>query len=64
MNDDPIVAEVRKIRAEHAARFRYDLEAIYRDLKDKENTSGRRFVSDPPRLAGGELRIRPRSRFV
>ena len=49
MINDPIVAEVRKIRNRHAARFNYDLDAIYRDLKDREKTSGRTYVSYPPR---------------
>jgi hypothetical protein len=31
---DPIVEEVRRIREEHAARFGYDLKAIYEDLKE------------------------------
>jgi hypothetical protein len=30
---DPIVEEVRKIREKHAAKFKYDLDAICRDLK-------------------------------
>ena len=41
---DPIVAEVRKVREAHAAKFNYDLEAICRDLKSKERTSGRKYV--------------------
>ena len=49
MLDDPIVAEVRRFRAEHAAKFHYDLEAIYRDLKEKEKASGRKYVSYPSR---------------
>lgn len=36
MWDDPIVAEVRQIRVEHAVKFHYDIEAIFRDLKEKE----------------------------
>lgn len=44
-----MVDEVRKVRAEHAARFGFDLEAIYRDLKEKERTSGRAYVRYPPR---------------
>jgi hypothetical protein len=51
MWNDPIVAEVRRIRAEHAARFHYDLEAIYRDLKEKERTCGRTYVRYPPRTS-------------
>jgi hypothetical protein len=52
MWDDPIVAEVRRIRAEHAARFHNDLDAIYRDLKDREKNSGRTYVRFPPRACG------------
>jgi len=44
---DPIVEEVRKIREKHAARFKYDLDAICRDLKEQERKSGRRAVSLP-----------------
>ena len=51
MWEDPIVAEVRKIRDAHAARFNYDLKAIYQDLKHQEQASDRVFVSYPPRPA-------------
>ena len=50
MWNDPIVAEVRRIRAEHAAKFHGDLQAIYRDLKEKEDGSGRTYVRYPPRI--------------
>lgn len=36
MTKDPIVEEVRRIRQEHAARFDYDLQAIFDDLKRTE----------------------------
>ena len=49
MWEDPIVAEIRRIREEHAARFNYDLWAIYEDLKEQERKSGREFKSYPPR---------------
>ncbi len=42
---DPIVDEVRRVRDAYAARFNYDLRAIYRDLKEKEKRSGRKVVS-------------------
>ena len=42
---DPIVDEVRRARDAYAARFNYDLRAIYRDLKEKEKRSGRQVVS-------------------
>lgn len=47
--NDPIVEEVRRIRDAHAARFNYDLDAIFRDIKEQERKSGRTFVSFPPR---------------
>ena len=42
---DPIVAEVRRFREEHAKKFNYNLRAIYEDLIEQERLSGRRFVS-------------------
>ena len=56
MWDDPIVAEVRKTRGEHAAKFHYDLEAIYRDLKERERDSGRTYVRYPPRVSAPNAR--------
>lgn len=47
--NDPIVDEVRQVRDAHAARFNYDLDAIFRDIKEQEKKSGRKFVSFPPR---------------
>ena len=49
MTDDPIVAEIRKVRDANAAQFNYDLDAIFRDLKAKEKTSGRTYVRYQPR---------------
>lgn len=44
---DRIVEETRRVREEHAAKFDYDLEAIYKDLKEEEKKSGRKVVSLP-----------------
>ena len=46
--NDPIVDEVRRVRDAHAARFGYDLDAIFRDIKEQEKTSGRTLVSFAP----------------
>ncbi|MDI6768339.1 MAG: hypothetical protein QMD04_01530 [Anaerolineales bacterium] len=46
---DEIVEEVRRHRDAYAARFNYDLDAIYRDLKAKERKSKRKLVSFSPR---------------
>jgi hypothetical protein len=43
--NDPIVDEVRRVRGEHAARFNYDLWAIFRDIKEQQKLSGLTFVS-------------------
>ena len=34
--NDPIVDKVRKVRDEHAYRFNYDLDAIFRNIKERE----------------------------
>lgn len=46
---DPIVDEVRRARDAYAARFNYDLRAIWRDLKEQEQRSGRKVVSYVPK---------------
>ena len=43
--NDPIVDDVRRIRDAHAAQFGYDLDAIYRDIKEQERKSGLQFVA-------------------
>ena len=56
MWQDPIVEEVRAIRDAYAKQFNYDLEAIYRDLKEQEAKSNLAFVSlSPKHLAPVEL---------
>jgi hypothetical protein len=45
---DPIVDEVRRIRDAHAAKFNYDLKAIFLDIKEQEKRSGRTYVSFAP----------------
>ena len=49
MTVDPIVAEVRAARDRLAARFDYDLEAIFRHIKAVEAKSGRSYVQCPHR---------------
>ena len=49
MREDPLVAEVRRIRQEHAARFDYDLDLIVEDLKAQEQASGRQYIRLPSR---------------
>jgi hypothetical protein len=45
MRDDPIVAEVRKIRQKIAAKFKYDVRAIAEDARKRQRKSGHPIVS-------------------
>ena len=47
---DPIVEEVREARRKHAQRFNFDLQAICKDLKKKEENCGHPIKSLPPKL--------------
>ena len=49
MERDEIVDEVRAAREQYAARFNFDLEAICRDLREKQKAGTRRVVSLPGR---------------
>jgi len=51
MWEDPIVAEVRKIREDYAAQFNYDLQALCRALKEREQQDPRPKVAFPPKPA-------------
>ena len=46
---DPIIAELRAVRDRHAARFDYDVAAIFRDIRAMQETSGRDYVRYPVR---------------
>jgi hypothetical protein len=47
---DPIVAEVRKYRMEHAKKFHSDLAIICEDFRKLEAGLGDRLVSPQPKL--------------
>jgi len=49
MREDPIVAEVRRVRARHAAKYNYNLNAICEALREEQRRSGRKVVSLPPK---------------
>ena len=46
---DEIVEEVRKNREAYAAKFNFDLQAMYEDLKKAERKSTRKQVSFKPK---------------
>lgn len=57
--NDPIVDEVRRVRDAHAARFNYDLDAIFHDIKRREQESGLVFVQGVARQAVPNQAIQP-----
>ena len=66
MLNDEIVDEVRAIREAHAAKFGYDLRAIYEDLKKSEAehiAAGHPFVSPPSALPAPSSALQ-RTRFA
>jgi hypothetical protein len=46
--EDPIVAEIHRIREEHAARFNFDLHAMCEDIRRSRNERGLPVVTLPP----------------
>ena len=46
---DPIIYEVRAVREAHAARFNYDITAIFQDIRTMQEKSGREYVRYPAR---------------
>lgn len=49
MNDDPIVASVRRDRMQLAAKFNYDVHAIFADMRTRESQVAHRLVRQPKR---------------
>jgi hypothetical protein len=49
MWEDPIVEDVRRTREKLAARFHFDVDAIFEDLKRFQATLGTRLISPPTR---------------
>jgi hypothetical protein len=60
--DDPVVAEVRRVREDLFAQFNYDLQAFgnhLRELTDEAARAGHRIVAPPPaRPATGAARTK------
>ena len=45
MWEDPIVAEVHRIREELAAQFNFDVAAMFADMRERQTALGPRLVS-------------------
>lgn len=50
MIEDPIVAEIRRFRTEHAEKHGHDLKRICKALREFEQVSGRKVVRRKPKL--------------
>lgn len=57
MAKDPIIDEVRRVRERYAARFSFDLDAIYRDLKEREMRGDFTVVHRRPRRPRARTRV-------
>ena len=57
--NDPIVDEVRRVRDAHAARFNYDLDAIFQDIKEREKKSGLKFIQGVARQPVPNQAVQP-----
>ena len=49
---DPVIAELHAVRDEHAARFEYDIGAIFEDIRATQKALGRKCVKLPARRPG------------
>jgi len=49
MQEDPNLAEMRRLREEYAASLDHDAAAIYQDILRRQQQSGREVVRFPPR---------------
>ena len=46
---DSVIAEVHRVRDANAGRFNYDVAKIFRDTRERQEMSDRKFVRYPPR---------------
>jgi hypothetical protein len=57
MWEDPIVSEVRQVREELAARFDFNVSAIFRDLRARQTSLGSRLVRRQKRTRGEQTAV-------
>lgn len=55
MDKDPILEKLHRVREEYAVRFNYDLRAMYRDLKAREERGEFVVVHRSPRPPRGKV---------
>lgn len=58
MIEDPIVAEIRRYRKQHANKYGNDLNKICKALRERQEISKRKVVSRPARLRSSRTKDR------
>jgi hypothetical protein len=58
MSPDPVVAEIRRVREEFAARFGYDLSAIVKYAQERDAASDREVIRRPPRQPAAAVKAK------
>ena len=59
MLNDEIVEEIHRVREEYAAKFDHDINRMYEDIRKRQEESGRKFVSFPPKKPEQKVVRRP-----
>ncbi len=59
MKHDPIVEEVRRVKERLAAKFNYDLDAMFADARSRECSSGHKVVRLKPRRLKPTAGVQP-----
>lgn len=49
MWEDPVIKKTRELRAKYAAKFKHDPDALFEDIKKRQEKSERKLVKFPPR---------------
>lgn len=65
MKSDPVIDELHRIRDEHAKKLNYDVHAICEEIRRREKSSGRTYVSfDQSDERKTDLTVQPPHRSV
>lgn len=54
---DPVIAEVRAVRDEYAARFDYDVGRMFRDIQTGQEVSDRKYICFSGRRPTTDLKV-------
>ena len=60
MKPDPILAEVWRVKDKLSAEANYDVATLFKQLKEAERTSGRKYVSFKPPKPSAKRKKQPR----